>query len=73
MLRELVPDGMPVQTKAETRGIERNNSRQRRWRGRFRRKTRVVSRSKDMVDLTIALFAKFHVNNKIETFLRTVW
>jgi insertion element IS1 protein InsB len=64
---------MPVQTKAETHGIERNNSRQRRWRGRFRRKTCIVSRSKDMVDLTIALFAKFHVNNKIETFLRAVW
>jgi IS1 family transposase len=65
---EPVPGGMPVQTKAETRGIERNNSRQRRRRGRFRRKTRIVSRSKDTADLPIALFAKFHVHNRIETF-----
>jgi IS1 family transposase len=66
--RDLVPDGMPVQTKAETHGIERNNSRQRRRRGRFQRKTCVVSGSKLMKDLSAALFAKFHVNNRIETF-----
>jgi insertion element IS1 protein InsB len=54
---------MLVQTKAETYGIERNNFRQRHWRGRFRRKTCIVSKSKEMVDLSIALFAKFHVNN----------
>ncbi|MDR3301830.1 MAG: IS1 family transposase, partial [Spirochaetaceae bacterium] len=71
--RELIPEGMLVQTKAETHGIERNNFRQRHWCGRFRRKTCIVSRSKEMVDLSIALFAKFHVNNRIEKFLSTVW
>jgi len=42
---------MLVRTKAETHGIERNNFRQRHWFGRFRRKTCVVSRSTQMVDL----------------------
>jgi insertion element IS1 protein InsB len=59
---ELIPPEMLIQTKAETHGIERNNFRQRHWLGRFRRKTCMVSRSLKMVDLTISLFARFHVN-----------
>ena len=59
---QLIPPEKLVQTKAETHGIERNNSRQRHWFGRFRRKTCIVSRSLRMVDLTMSLFAKFHVN-----------
>ena len=59
---ELIPPGLLVQTKAETHGIERNNFRQRHWFARFRRKTCVVSRSLQMVDLTMALYAKFQVN-----------
>jgi hypothetical protein len=42
--------------------IERNHCRQRHWFGRFKRKSIIVSKSKEMVDLTIALFAKFWVN-----------
>ena len=38
---------------------------QRHWFARFRRKTVCVSRSKKMVDLTVGLYAKFHVNNQI--------
>ena len=59
---ELISSDMLIQTKAETHGIERNNFRQRHWFGRFRRKTCIVSRSRLMVDLTMSLFAKFHVN-----------
>ena len=59
---ELIPAEKLIQTKAETHGIERNNSRQRHWFGRFRRKTCIVSRSVQMVELTMGLFAKFHVN-----------
>ena len=59
---ELIPPEYLIQTKAETHGIERNNSRQRHWFARFRRKTCVVSRSLKMVDLTMALYAKFWVN-----------
>lgn len=50
------------QSKAETVAIERNNGRQRHWFARFRRKSIVVSKSLQMVELTIALFARFHVN-----------
>ncbi|MBF0426297.1 MAG: IS1 family transposase, partial [Magnetococcales bacterium] len=32
---------------------------------RFRRRTIVVSKSLEMVDLTVALFARFHVNGDI--------
>ena len=67
---ELIPQEMLVQTKAETHGIERNNSRQRHWFGRFRRKTCIVSRSIKMVDLTMSLFARFHVNGAFDTLVR---
>jgi insertion element IS1 protein InsB len=64
---ELIPPEKLVQTKAETHGIERNNFRQRHWFGRFRRKTCIVSRSLRMVDLTVGLFARFHVNGVFDT------
>jgi IS1 family transposase len=57
---ELIPPEKLVQTKAETPAIERNNGQQRHWFARFRRRTCVVSRSVEMVDVTMALFAKFH-------------
>jgi len=63
---ELIEPEMLVRIKAETHGIERNNFRQRHWFGRFRRKTCIVSRSIQMVDLTMALFARFHVNGQSE-------
>ena len=66
---ELIEPEMLVQTKAETHGIERNNFRQRHWCGRFRRKTCMVSRSIQMVDLTVSLFARFHVNGQREEIL----
>ena len=66
--RELLdehPDAFHVITKSETVGIERNNSDNRHWFARFHRKTKVVSRSVEMVDLTMALFARFRVNGSI--------
>ena len=57
---ELIPSNRVVQTKAQTHGIERNNGQMRHWFARFRRRTCVVSRSFEMVDLTVALFAHFH-------------
>ncbi|MDR1993822.1 MAG: hypothetical protein LBQ98_10110 [Nitrososphaerota archaeon] len=63
---ELIPSELLVQTKAETHGVERNNFRQRHWCGRFRRKTCIVSRSLRMIDLTVFLFARFHVNGSRE-------
>jgi insertion element IS1 protein InsB len=63
---ELISPELLVQTKAETHGIERNNFRQRHWCGRFRRKTCMVSRSLLMIDLSVSLFARFHVNGSRE-------
>jgi len=57
---ELIPPEQLLQTKAQTHGVERNNSQHRHWFARFRRRTCVVSRSLEMVDLTTALFAWFH-------------
>ncbi len=59
---EIIPKKLLFQSKKETHNIERNNSSQRHWFARFRRKTCLVSRSLQMVDLTMFLFARFHVN-----------
>jgi insertion element IS1 protein InsB len=58
----VIPQDKLVQSKATTHSIERNHGRQRHWFGRFKRKSIIVSKSKEMVDLTMALFAKFWVN-----------
>ena len=42
--------------------IEQNNGRQRHWFARFHRRCVVVSRSMQMIELTLRLFATFHVN-----------
>jgi insertion element IS1 protein InsB len=61
----VVPTGKLRMSKAETHGIERNHCRQRHWFGRFKRRSIVVSRSKEMVDLTMGLFARFRVNGDV--------
>ena len=58
----VIPPERLVMSKARTDGIERNHGRQRQWIGRFKRKSIIVSKSTEMVDLTMALFAKFWVN-----------
>ena len=59
---EVIDEAKLLQTKAQTYYLEQNNGRQRHWYARFRRKSIVVSKTLEMVDLTMALFAKFHVN-----------
>ena len=61
----LLPARKHVQDKAETHQIERNNCAMRHWFGRFKRKSIIVSKSKEMVDLTIALFARFRANGDV--------
>jgi len=61
----LIPSELLVQTKAETHLIESNNMPQRHWFAGFRRKTCVVSRSLEMIDLTTMLYAAVHVNKMI--------
>jgi insertion element IS1 protein InsB len=61
----IIPSKLLIQTKSETHLIESNNMPQRHWFARFRRETVCVSRSENMVDLTVGLYAKFHVNHEI--------
>ena len=61
----LLPVGQHDTGKDETRGIERDNGRQRHWLARFRRRSIVVSKSKRMVDVSLALFARFAGNTRI--------
>ena len=61
----VLPASKHVQTKAETHRIERNNCLMRHWFGRFKRKSIIVSKSVEMVELTITLFARFRVNGNV--------
>src|SRR5919107_1509132 len=60
---EALPVGRHYIGKDQTQHSESNNSRQRHWFARFRRRTCVVSRSVEMVDATMALFAFYHCNS----------
>ena len=58
-----------IQSKSQTYYLEQNNGRQRHWYARFRRKSIVVSKTLEMVNLTMALFAAFHVNGTVKNIL----
>jgi IS1 family transposase len=59
------PEDKLIMSKSVTHGIERNNCRNRHWFGRFKRKSIVISKCEEMVDLTMALFARFRVNGDV--------
>lgn len=61
----VLPKDKLVQDKAETHAIERTNCLNRHWFGRFKRKTTIVSKSVEMVNLTITLFARFRINGDV--------
>src|SRR3982750_4491818 len=61
----LLPVGQLCTGKEETHGVERDNARQRHWLARFRRRSIVVSKAQRMVDVSIALFARFAGNDRI--------
>ena len=61
----LLPVGQLYPGKDETHGVARDNARQRHWLARFRRRSIVVSKVTRMVDVSIALFARFAGNNRI--------
>jgi insertion element IS1 protein InsB len=61
-----LPVGHHFQGKEETWRSEQNNGRQRHWYRRFQRRTLVVSKSLKMVEGTVAMFARFHVNGKLD-------
>jgi insertion element IS1 protein InsB len=57
-----LPVGRHYVGKDQTQRSESNNARQRHWFARFRRRTCVVSRSVEMVEATMALFAFYRCN-----------
>ena len=61
----LLPLGQRYAGKDETHGIERDNARKRHWMARFRRRSIVVSKARRMVDVSLALFARFAGNDRI--------
>ncbi len=66
---ELLPMGQLYVGRDATHGIERDHARQRHWLARFRRRSIVVSKAERMVDASIALFARFGSNDKIDDLL----
>lgn len=59
---QALPVGHHFTGKEGTWRLEQIHSRLRHWLARFRRRTVVVSKSVEMVDLSIALFARFRIN-----------
>jgi insertion element IS1 protein InsB len=51
--------------KSVTHEIERSNCRNRHQFGRFKRKSIVVSKPEEMVDLTMAFFARYRLNGDL--------
>ena len=66
---QVIDEEKLFQGKSQTIYIEQNNNRQRHCFARFKRKSIVVSKSLEMVDLTMALFAKLHVNGNYKNIL----
>ncbi len=58
----VIPAKKLAMSKRVTTAIARSHRRLRHWFARFKRKSIVVSKSREMIDLTLALFARFHVN-----------
>ncbi|MFZ0506980.1 MAG: IS1 family transposase [Methylocella sp.] len=59
-----LPAGRHDIGKAQTYHIEQNNSRQRHWFARFKRRRAVVTRSLLMLELAMRLFATFHATER---------
>ncbi len=66
---QALPVGHHFMGKEETWRLEQVHSRLRHWLARFRRRTVVVSKSVEMVDLSIALFARFRINGSASELL----
>lgn len=60
-----IQDELLYQSKTLTHGIERNNGQQRHWLERFRSKSIAVTRSMEMLNLTLKLFAAIHINKEL--------
>jgi IS1 family transposase len=62
---KVIPAEILFQGKDKTYSIEQNNCRQKHWFARFRRRIVTVSRSLEMVEITMRIFAAIHVNKTL--------
>ena len=60
--RRLIPEGQPFTGKDLTFSIEQDNSDIRHFLARFRRRAKVVSKTAEMVDLSLRIYHYFHDN-----------
>jgi IS1 family transposase/transposase-like protein len=65
----VIPQDKLVQSQTTTHDIARHHGRQRHGFGRFKRKSIIVATSTEMVDLTMALLARFWVNGNQDELL----
>jgi len=65
----IIPQDKRVQRKATPHDIERHHCRQRHGFGRCMRTSIMVSKSQEMVDLTMALFARFWIKGNQDELL----
>jgi insertion element IS1 protein InsB len=61
----VIPTEKLVMSKVKTGGIERNRCQQRHRFGRSKCRSIIVSKSQEMVDPTMALFARYRVNGSV--------
>ena len=64
--KEFFPATNLTQSKRYTPPIERNNGRQRHWLAAFRRRSRVVTKSLENLEKSMALFSRFRINGSID-------
>ena len=62
---KIIPPQRLYQGKDKTVAIERNNCQYRHWFVRFKRKSIIVSKSLDMIEATMRIFAAVHVNKTL--------
>ena len=62
---EVLPYDKHVITKAKTHLVESDNHRTRHWLGRMRRRTCMVTKSIEMLHLSVLLIAHYHTNGSI--------
>jgi insertion element IS1 protein InsB len=67
-----LPIEQHLQGKAHTYSLEQNNGAQRHWLARFRRKSIVVSKSIDMLNATMRLFAHYRVNGTLQPLISLI-
>jgi insertion element IS1 protein InsB len=70
--REIIPKEKLTQGKKHTVGIEQNNSNVRHYLGRMTRRTKVVSKSEEMINVSLLITCYLNEYNGYEVFLKKI-